>query len=137
MRRAGRPVLGPLLGTALVAALVLPTTPAGAGSRAPARLQDAIAGSTFVLGAAALNAPGQPLRIRPGDMVVWTNLDPIGHDVSFDLLPFSAYLKGPGDAAELTFDEPGHYTFHCNQHPELPGMHGLVFVTDDAGALTN
>jgi plastocyanin len=122
-----------LLGTASGAAvLVRPLTPAEAAPRAPARLVDAIAGSTFVLGSAALNAPGQPLRIRPGDTVVWTNLDPISHDVAFDLLPFNAYLKNPGDSAELTFDQPGHFEFHCNQHPELPGMHGLVFVTNDA-----
>jgi plastocyanin len=121
-----------LLGTALAAVLVLPNAPAGAEPRAPARIQDAIVGSTFVLGAVSLNLPNQPLRIRPGDTVVWTNLDALSHDVSFDLMPFTAYLKNPGDSAELTFDQPGHYVYQCNQHPELPGMHGLVFVTDDA-----
>ena len=103
------------------------TAPApGAGAAEPGRrVPDVIVGFTFLGGAASLNAPGQPLRVRTGDTVVWTNLDPMSHDVSFDALPYSAYLRSPGDSAELTFTSPGYFTYHCNQHPELPGMRGL------------
>jgi plastocyanin len=93
---------------------------------------DVIVGFTFVHGAASLNAPGQPLRIRTGDTVRWTNLDAASHDVTFDALPFSAYLRRAGESAELTFDRSGHFTYSCVQHPEFPGMRGLVYVSDSA-----
>jgi len=102
---------------------------AGEGGR---HVQDAIVGLTFVAGSASLNTPGQPFRVRTGDTVVWTNLDPMSHDVAFDSIEFSAYLKSPGDSAQLTFPTPGHFTYRCNQHPEFPGMQGLVFVSDAA-----
>jgi hypothetical protein len=95
-------------------------------------VHDAIAGFTFLQGSASLNAPGQPFHVRTGDTVFWTNLDPVSHDVAFDSVEFSAYLKSPGDTAQFTFTTPGHFTYRCNQHPEFPGMQGLVFVSDEA-----
>lgn len=113
--------------------LTLAVAAGGAGAAEPGRrVQDVILGFTFLGGAASLNAPGQPLKVRTGDTVVWTNLDPMSHDVSFDALPFSTYLRSPGESAELTFTQPGYFTYHCNQHPEFPGMRGLVFVSDAA-----
>ncbi len=97
---------------------------------APATVSDTIAGFTFVVGWASLNAPGQALRIRPGDTVEWTNLDPIGHSISFDAFPKALYLKQPGDKVAHTFTAAGYYTYRCPEHPEFPGMEGLVFVTD-------
>ena len=41
-----------------------------------------------------------------------------------------AVEKQPGDKAQVTFTEAGYYTYRCNEHPEFPGMKGLVFVTD-------
>ncbi|HLF40033.1 MAG TPA: plastocyanin/azurin family copper-binding protein [Acidimicrobiia bacterium] len=128
---------------ALVALLLVlsPTAAPGASAEwselrpdgpAGRRVDDVIVGLTFVAGSASLNAPGQPLRIRTGDTVVWTNLDVMSHDIAFHALPFSAYLRQPGDSAELTFGQPGHFTYQCNQHPEFPGMHGLVYVSDAA-----
>jgi plastocyanin len=102
--------------------------PAATGRVVP----DAIVGFTFVQGAATLNTPGQPFRIRTGDTVRWTNLDAASHDVTFDALPHSFYLRQTGESAELTFDRPGHFTYSCVQHPEFPGMRGLVYVSDSA-----
>lgn len=73
---------------------------------------------------------GQELYNPP--TVFWTNLDAVSHDVAFDSIEFSAYLKSPGDTAQLSFPTPGHFTYRCNQHPEFPGMQGLVFVSDSA-----
>ena len=103
-----------------------PTTAAAA----PATVADAIVGFTFVVGWASLNAPGQTMRIRTGDTVEWTNLDPVSHSVAFDALPKALYLKQPGDRASHTFTEAGYYTYRCAEHPEFPTMEGLVFVTD-------
>ena len=120
--------------TAALLALLLAVSPAGAvAADAPGRrVNDVIVGLTFVAGSASLNTPGQPLRIRTGDTLVWTNLDAMSHDITFEAVAFSAYLRQPGDAAELTFTQAGHYTYRCNQHPEFPGMHGLVYVSDSA-----
>jgi plastocyanin len=108
----------PLLGSA---------SPAAA---APTIWSDVVVGFTFVVGSASLNAPGQMLRIRTGDTVEWTNLDPVSHSVAFDAMPTTLYLKKPGDKASVTFTQAGYYTYRCNEHPQAPGMKGLVFVTD-------
>ena len=97
---------------------------------AGATVSDVVVGFTFVLGAASLNAPGQTLRIRPGDTVEWTNLDPVAHSISFEAMPNVLYLKQPGDRASMTFTRPGFYRYSCPEHPEPPGMQGLVFVAD-------
>jgi plastocyanin len=104
-------------------------TPASAAS-APATVSDVIVGFTFVLGYATLNAPDQALRIRVGDTVEWTNLDPISHSVAFDAMPKALYLKNVGDKGAVTLDTPGYYTYRCAEHPDAPGMYGLVFVSD-------
>ena len=97
----------------------------------PATVTDAIIGFTFVVGWASLNAPEQMVRIRTGDTMEWTNLDPISHSVAFDAMPQALYLKQPGDKGSVTFTQAGYYTYRCAEHPEFPGMKGLVFVTDD------
>ena len=96
----------------------------------PATVSDAIVGFTFVVGWASLNAPEQMVRIRTGDTMEWTNLDPISHSISFDAMPQALYLKQPGDKGSVTFNQAGYYTYRCAEHPEFPGMQGLVFVTD-------
>jgi plastocyanin len=93
-------------------------------------VSDVVVGFTFVVGSASLNAPGQTVRIHTGDTMEWTNLDPVSHSVSFDAMPTVLYLKNPGDKASMTFTEAGYYLYRCAEHPEFPGMTGLVFVTD-------
>ena len=100
-----------------------------AGPAAGTTVSDVVVGFTFVLGAASLNAPGQSMRIRPGDTVEWTNLDPVAHSISFEAIPDVLYLKKPGDKASMTFTKAGFYRYSCPEHPEPPGMQGLVFVT--------
>ena len=96
----------------------------------PATYSDVVVGFTFVVGSATLNAPGQTLRIHTGDTMEWTNLDPVSHSVAFDAMPKALYLKQPGDKGSVTFTQAGYYTYRCAEHPEAPGMYGLVFVTD-------
>jgi plastocyanin len=99
-------------------------------SAAPATVSDVVVGFTFVVGSATMNAPDQMVRIRTGDVVEWTNLDPVSHSVAFDALPTTLYLKKPGDRGSITFTQAGYYVYRCNEHPQFPGMKGLVFVTD-------
>jgi len=126
-------VLGVALGIGLALGLgPLPGATAAPAARAaaPATVSDVVVGFTFVLGSASLNAPDQMLRIHTGDTMEWTNLDPVSHSVAFDVMPKTLYLKSPGDKASVTFTEAGYYTYRCNEHPQAPGMKGLVFVTD-------
>ena len=126
------------VGAALAAAMVLlPAGPSSAAVEAPpgTTISDVVVGFTFVLGSASLNVPGQILRIHTGDTVQWTNLDPVSHSVAFDVMPATLYLKNPGDKASLTFTQAGYYTYRCNEHPQAPGMKGLVFVTDGGGGV--
>ncbi|MGH9010413.1 MAG: cupredoxin domain-containing protein [Acidimicrobiia bacterium] len=103
--------------------------PRRATPAAGATMSDVVVGFTFVLGSASLNAPGQALRIHPGDTVEWTNLDPVSHSIAFDAMPTVLYLKKPGDKASMTFNQAGYYVYRCPEHPNAPGMEGLVFVT--------
>jgi len=104
--------------------------PAPAPTAAPTTVSDVVVGFTFLVGYATLNTPGQALRLHPGDTVEWTNLDPVAHSISFDGMPNVLYLKKPGDKASMTFTRAGFYRYSCPEHPEPPGMQGLVFVTD-------
>jgi plastocyanin len=103
---------------------------AGPAPAAPAgtTVSDVVAGFTFVVGYASLNAPGQALRLHPGDTVEWTNLDPVAHSITFEAMPTVLYLKKPGDKASMTFPQAGYYLYRCVEHPQAPGMTGLVFV---------
>jgi plastocyanin len=124
----------------LVLALGLGLGPAPAASASPsaaprpsanpATVSDVVVGFTFVVGSATMNAPDQMVRIHTGDVVEWTNLDPVSHSVAFDALPTTLYLKKPGDRGSITFTQAGYYVYRCNEHPQFPGMKGLVFVTD-------
>ena len=118
------------LGLGLWAAPGASAAPPPQPAATPATVSDVIVGFTFVVGSASLNVPGQILRIHTGDTVEWTNLDPVSHSVAFDAVPKALYLKQPGDKGSVTFTEAGYYTYRCAEHPEFPGMFGLVFVTD-------
>jgi plastocyanin len=128
---AGALVLGLLAGPGASAAPA--AEPRGAGPAAPpagTTVSDVVVGFTFVVGYASLNAPGQAVRLHPGDTVDWTNLDPVAHSISFEAMPTVLYLKKPGDKASMTFTEAGYYLYRCVEHPQAPGMTGLVFVSD-------
>ena len=126
------------LGVAAALALGLmagPGVSAAPGGPAPSpaagtTVHDVVVGFTFVVGYASLNAPGQAVRLHPGDTVEWTNLDPLAHSVTFEAMPTVLYLKKPGDKASMTFTQAGYYLYRCVEHPQAPGMTGLVFVTD-------
>jgi plastocyanin len=105
-----------------------PAAPAPATG--PTTVHDVVVGFTFVVGYASLNAPGQAVRLHTGDTVEWTNLDPVAHSISFEVMPTVLYLKKPGDKASMTFTQPGYYLYRCVEHPQAPGMTGLVFVSD-------
>ena len=121
------PVVAAALGLSLVLGPGASAAPALAAP-GPVTVSDVVVGFTFVVGYATLNAPDQAVRLHAGDTVEWTNLDPVAHSVSFEAMPTVLYLKKPGDKASMTFTQPGYYLYRCVEHPQAPGMTGLVFV---------
>jgi plastocyanin len=117
---------------ALVLSLVTGANASAAPAPGATTVSDVVVGFTFVVGYASLQAPDQALRIRPGDTVEWTNLDPVAHSITFEAIPTVLYLKKPGDKASMTFTQAGYYMYTCVEHPQAPGMTGLVFVADDS-----
>ncbi len=72
-----------------------------------------------------------PVRVKAGTTVSWTNEDEILHKVTSGERDeadgtFDKQLDGPGSVAKHTFDTPGTYAYHCSIHP---GMDGVVEVS--------
>lgn len=72
-----------------------------------------------------------PVRVKTGTTVTWTNKDEILHTVTSGERDqpdgtFDKQLDGPGSVAAHSFDTPGTYAYHCSIHP---GMDGVVEVS--------
>lgn len=67
-----------------------------------------------------------PLTIKAGTTVTWTNTDPTAHTVTADDNSFNSGPIGPGGTFSHTFTTPGTVTYHCSIHPS---MHGTVTIT--------
>jgi plastocyanin len=67
------------------------------------------------------------LTVPAGTTVTWKNLDSVTHDVtSTDGNFTSSGNLNNGDTYQVTFDQPGTYSYHCVHHP---GMNGTITVT--------
>lgn len=72
------------------------------------------------------------VTVKKGTTVVWTNEDPVGHNVVSDSdspaggPPSSAPLLAKGETFTFTFDTPGTFTYHCAPHPDMTGTVEVV-----------
>ena len=71
--------------------------------------------------------------VAAGTTVTWTNQDGIGHTVTYDSGPGSAFdsgtLGGQGTFS-VTFNTAGTVQYHCKIHGSAgAGMHGTIVVT--------
>jgi len=63
-----------------------------------------------------------PLKIKPGEEIVWQNADGMPHTVtSNDGGPLDSGQLGRGDTYSFTFTEPGTYEYYCTYHPSMTG----------------
>jgi plastocyanin len=71
---------------------------------------------------AALKYSSDTVRITVGQIVRWTNHDPLDHTITFDVegLPSGA-LPAKGSYA-VQFDRTGTYPYHCTPHPFMTGV---------------
>jgi len=73
------------------------------------------------------------LTIKPGETVVWTNLDDNDHTVIADDKDtkgnpvFASDNLGSGEKFQFTFAKKGKFPYHCKYHPR---MKGVVIVAD-------
>ena len=70
--------------------------------------------------------PGE-VRIRPGQVVVWVNEDPLAHTTTADA-GWSSGLLEEGERFARRFDTAGRYPYHCLPHPQ---MRGVIVVADE------
>ena len=101
------------------------------------RAEEPLAGAVSILpGATNLGDGGMtpnPVYVRPGDTVVWTNHDAALHAVTFGdpasgvpILDFN--LIAPGKSFSRTFDSAGTFDYYCVLHPFKTGT---VIVGDE------
>lgn len=72
-----------------------------------------------------------PLKVKKGTTVTWTNMDIARHNIIVDdgqpAGGPSGPLFGKNETYQFTFATVGTYKYHCSPHPY---MHGSVEVTE-------
>lgn len=67
------------------------------------------------------------IQVTAGDTVTWTGgTDEEAHTATADDGSFDTGTMNEGDTAEITFDEPGEYSYFCEIHPEMLGLVTVV-----------
>ncbi len=70
--------------------------------------------------------------VAVGTTVTWDNKDGVGHTVTYDSGPVTAFNSGtiaPGGTFSVTFDTAGTVQYHCTIHGSPgAGMHGTIVV---------
>lgn len=67
------------------------------------------------------------VRIAAGETIEWENRDRILHTVTAGTPEapgsgFDGSLPEQGATFEITFSEPGSYTYFCSRHPHMTGV---------------
>jgi plastocyanin len=73
----------------------------------------------------ALYVP-DPIRVRVGQTITWTNTDSDPHDVSADDGSFYSGPIGTDGSWRWTAKHPGTFSYTCTLHPD---MHGIIIVS--------
>jgi len=59
------------------------------------------------------------VTIKKGDTVIWTNIDPVPHDVKSK--GFESPDMKKGETYSKTFNEAGTFDYLCEIHPNMKG----------------
>jgi plastocyanin len=113
--------LNPL--AALIASLVLVVVAGGAAaSAAPENKVVSIDNFAFT--------PAE-ITVSTGSTVTWKNLQSARHTTTADFGEWDSDIMTSGTSFDVTFDQPGDFTYHCEIHEE---MVGVVHVVADAAS---
>ncbi len=68
-----------------------------------------------------------PLDVKAGTTVTWTNQDAIEHSVTSGQPPtpdaaFDSEFFTQGQTFSFTFAKPGEYAYFCKRHPSMTGV---------------
>ncbi len=92
--------------------------PSPSPSTAPAPVRDP---QTFGVDVFDFGYDPDRTDVAAGDTVVWTHVGDVSHTVTFsDGGPDSGSLSG-GDTFEVTFDQPGTFSYRCLFHSQMQG----------------
>jgi plastocyanin len=58
----------------------------------------------------------ETIEVSAGSTVTWTNSDTAPHTATADDSSFDTGDLDKGDSADVTFDEPGEFTYYCRFH---------------------
>jgi YVTN family beta-propeller protein len=61
------------------------------------------------------------IQVKAGQRVTWTNNDPVPHTVTSDDGLWDSGDIASGKSFSRTFEVPGTYDYHCNNHPAMQG----------------
>lgn len=73
-----------------------------------------------------------PVRVRVGTPVAWTNRDSAPHTVTGSDGSWGSEMMAQGDTFVMTFDKPGVYLYICELHPP---RHGALFRAPEGAKL--
>ncbi len=62
-----------------------------------------------------------PIDVRVGDTVTWTNDHHVGHTVTSTSTEFNSGDIQPGQSFRHTFDKSGTFDYYCIIHPSMVG----------------
>lgn len=62
-----------------------------------------------------------PIDIKIGDTVTWTNSHRQAHTVTSETAKFDSGNIAPGQSFNHTFDKPGSFKYYCIIHPSMIG----------------
>jgi plastocyanin len=68
-----------------------------------------------------------PVEVKVGETVTWTNDDSVIHTTTSTDGTFDSGIMRNGQSFSYTFDTPGEYPYYCTLHPN---MVGTVVVTE-------
>lgn len=63
-----------------------------------------------------------PLTVKKGTTVTWTNKDAETHSATADDGSFNTGVLAEGESGSVTFNDVGKHTYHCSTHPNMTGM---------------
>jgi plastocyanin len=62
-----------------------------------------------------------PIDVKVGDSVTWTNTHHVGHTVTSTSSEFNSGDIQPGQSFRHTFDKSGTFDYYCFIHPSMVG----------------
>jgi plastocyanin len=101
-------------GNPTTAAVANPTTAAASGSNALGG-----PGQEITMDITGFKFAKNPITIKAGTKVTWTNRDSAPHTATADNSSWDSGILQTGQSFSFVFNKPGQVTYHCEVHPNM------------------